>query len=108
MIRAGVFAMDTIYNEVCVLVTAAFVLTLVPSFRQPERSLLSRRDQVTALVVFFFLGLVEARWRRLIALGQLGLLHHRRQAGHVLQVALANERRAPAGGAEQVDKRIGG
>jgi two-component system, LytTR family, sensor kinase len=51
--------MESIFFDVCVLVTAAFVLTLVPGFRQPERSLLSRRDQVTALVVFFFLGLVE-------------------------------------------------
>jgi hypothetical protein len=44
MIDSGVFAMDTIFNDVCVLVTAAFALTLVPGFRQPERSLLSRRD----------------------------------------------------------------
>jgi hypothetical protein len=35
------------------LVTAAFALTLVPGFRQPERSLLSRRDQGTALLVFW-------------------------------------------------------
>jgi hypothetical protein len=40
-----------------VLVTAAFALTLVPGFRQPERSLLSRRDQGTALLVFLVLGL---------------------------------------------------
>ena len=51
--------MDTIFNDVCVLVTTAFALTLVPGFRQPERSLLSRRDQGTALVVFLVLGLVE-------------------------------------------------
>jgi two-component system, LytTR family, sensor kinase len=51
--------MDTILNGVCVLVTAAFALTLVPGFRQPERSLLSRRDKGTALVVFLVLGLVE-------------------------------------------------
>ena len=51
--------MDTILNDVCVLVTAAFALTLVPGFRQPERSLLSRRDQGTALLVFLVLGLVE-------------------------------------------------
>jgi LytS/YehU family sensor histidine kinase len=31
----------------------------VPGFRQPERSLLSRRDQRTALLVFLVLGLVE-------------------------------------------------
>jgi two-component system sensor histidine kinase LytS len=51
--------MDTIFNDVCVLVTTAFALTLVPGFKQPERSLLSRRDQGTALVVFLVLGLVE-------------------------------------------------
>src|SRR5580693_5826282 len=51
--------MDTIFNDVCVLVTAAFSLTLVPGFRQPVRSLLSRRDQGTALLVFMSLGLLE-------------------------------------------------
>jgi two-component system LytT family sensor kinase len=51
--------MATIFNEVCILVTAAFALTLVPGFKQPERSLLSMRDQGTALLVFLFLGLVE-------------------------------------------------
>jgi two-component system LytT family sensor kinase len=52
-------AMGTIFDEVCVLVTAAFALTLLPGFRQPERSLLSRHDKGTALVVFLILGLVE-------------------------------------------------
>jgi two-component system, LytTR family, sensor kinase len=51
--------MDSIFNDVCILVTAAFALTLVPGFKQPERSLLSSRDQGTALVVFLLLGLVE-------------------------------------------------
>jgi len=51
--------MDTIFNDICVLVTAAFALTLVPGFRQPARSLLSRRDQGTALLVFMSLGLLE-------------------------------------------------
>ena len=51
--------MDTIFNDVCVLVTAAFSLTLVPGFRQPASSLLSRRDQGTALLVFMSLGLLE-------------------------------------------------
>ena len=51
--------MATIFNDVCVLVTTAFALTLVPGFRQPERSLLSRRDQGTALLVFLVLGLIE-------------------------------------------------
>ncbi len=51
--------MDTIFNEVCVLVTVAFALTLVPGLQRPELSLLSRRDQGTALLVFLVLGLVE-------------------------------------------------
>jgi two-component system, LytTR family, sensor kinase len=50
---------DTILNDVCVLVTAAFALTLVPGFKQPGRSLLLSRDQGMALVVFLVLGLVE-------------------------------------------------
>jgi len=57
--REWIFTMDSIFNEVCVLVTAAFALTLVPGFRRRERSLLSRRDQGTALLVFLILGLVE-------------------------------------------------
>ena len=75
-------ATDIIFNEVCVLVTAAFALTLVPGFRQPERSLLSRRDQGTALLVFLVLGLVEeatishAGWlnERIVAVCVAGLV----------------------------------
>jgi two-component system, LytTR family, sensor kinase len=52
-------AMGSIFNDVCVLVTAAFALTLLPGFRNPERSLLSRRDQGAALLVFTILGLIE-------------------------------------------------
>src|SRR6516164_8318550 len=51
--------MDSILNDICVLVTAALVLTLVPGFRRAERSLLSRRDKGTALLVFLVLGFVE-------------------------------------------------
>ena len=51
--------MDSILNDVCQLVTAAFVLTLVPGIRRPERLFLSRRDQGTAMLVFLVLGLVE-------------------------------------------------
>ena len=75
-------AMGIIFNEVCVLVTAAFALTLLPGFRQPERSLLSRHDQGTALVVFLILGLVEevtvshAGWfnERIVAVCAAGLV----------------------------------
>src|SRR5258708_29144924 len=74
--------MDAIFNDICVLVTAAFVLTLVPGFRRPERSLLSGRDQGTALLVFLVLGLVEevtvshAGWlnERIVAVCAAGLV----------------------------------
>jgi hypothetical protein len=46
--------MDSIFNEVCILVTAAFALTLVPGFRRQERSLLSGREQGDSLA--------QARW----------------------------------------------
>ena len=75
-------AMGIIFDKVCVLVTAAFALTLVPGFRQPERSLLSRRDQGTALLVFLVLGLLEevtashAGWlnERIVAVCAAGLV----------------------------------
>jgi LytS/YehU family sensor histidine kinase len=51
--------MNTILNDVCAMVAAAFALTLVPGFRNLERSLLSRRDQGAVLLVFTILGLVE-------------------------------------------------
>src|SRR5260370_39370927 len=69
-------AMDIIFNKVCVLVTAAFALTLVPGFRQPERSLLPRRDQGTALLVFLVLGLVEE-----VTVSHAGWLNERIVAG---------------------------
>ena len=50
---------EVILSKVCVLVTAAFLLTLVPGFRRPNRSLLSVRDRGTALVVFLLLGFLE-------------------------------------------------
>jgi two-component system LytT family sensor kinase len=82
VIDSGIFAMDSIFNEVCILVTVAFALTLVPGFRQPELSLLSRRDQGTALLVFLVLGLVEeatvshAGWlnERIVAVSAAGLV----------------------------------
>jgi two-component system sensor histidine kinase LytS len=50
---------EIIFSKVCVLVTAAFLLTLVPGFRRTERSILSMRDRGTALLVFLLLGLLE-------------------------------------------------
>jgi two-component system LytT family sensor kinase len=75
-------AIGIIFNEVCVLVTTAFALTLLPGLRQPERSLLSRHDQGSALVVFLILGLVEevtvsqAGWfnERIVAVCAAGLV----------------------------------
>jgi LytS/YehU family sensor histidine kinase len=64
--------MNTIFNDVCVLVAAAFALTLVPGFRNLERSLLSRRDQGAVLLVFTILGLVEEA-----AVSDAGLLNQR-------------------------------
>jgi two-component system LytT family sensor kinase len=82
VIDSEVLAMDSIFNEVCILVTAAFVLTLVPGLRRPEGSLLSRRDQGTALLVFLILGLIEEAtvshggWlnERIVAVCAAGLL----------------------------------
>jgi two-component system, LytTR family, sensor kinase len=68
----GLAAVDIIFNEVCILVTAAFALTLVPGFRRPERSLLSRRDQGTALLVFTILALIEEA-----TVSHAGLIHER-------------------------------
>src|ERR1700730_9989192 len=61
-----------IFNKVCVLVTAASALTLVPGFRRSQRSLLSVHDRGTALLVFLILGLVEEA-----AVGQTGWFNHR-------------------------------
>src|ERR1700693_4324707 len=72
VIDFGILAIDTILNEVCVLVTAAFALTLVPGFRRPERSLFSLRDQGTALLAFIVLGLIEEA-----TVSHAGLLHER-------------------------------
>ena len=37
MIDTGVRTLDSLFGDICVLVTAAFALTLVPGLRQPER-----------------------------------------------------------------------
>jgi two-component system LytT family sensor kinase len=74
--------MTSLFNEICVLVTAAFVLTFVPGLRLRERSLLSMRDRGTALLVFLVLGLVEeasvshSGWlnERIVAVCAAGLL----------------------------------
>ena len=73
---------EVILSKVCVLVTAAFLLTLVPGFRRPDRSLLSMRDRGTALLVFLLLGFLEeavvreAGWfnQRIVAVCAAGLV----------------------------------
>ena len=62
-------SMEIIFNKVCVLVTAAFVLTLVPGFRRSGRSL---GDKATKLLVFLLLGLVEDA-----TVGATGWFNHR-------------------------------
>ena len=64
--------MEIIFNKICVLVTAALALTLVPGFRRSERSLLSVRDRGTALLAFLLLGLVED-----LTVRQTGWFNHR-------------------------------
>jgi LytS/YehU family sensor histidine kinase len=64
--------MEIIFNKICVLVTAAFALTLVPGFRRSDRSLLSVRDRWTSLLVFLLLGLVEET-----VVGKTGWFNHR-------------------------------
>jgi two-component system, LytTR family, sensor kinase len=58
MSNPAVFVTQMIIGKICVLVTAAFVLTLAPAFRS-DRSRLSFRDRGAALLVFLALGLVE-------------------------------------------------
>ena len=72
MTDSVMLALGSIFKKICILVTAAFALTLVPSFRRPERSLLSVRDRGNALVVFLVLGLVEEA-----AVRQTGWFNHR-------------------------------
>ena len=64
--------MESILNKICVLVTAAIALTLVPGFRRSESSLLLVRDRGTALLVFMLLGLAEQ-----VAVGQSCWYNHR-------------------------------
>jgi LytS/YehU family sensor histidine kinase len=65
-------ALDIIFNKVCVLVTAAFALTLITGFKRSERSLATMRYKGTELVVFLLLGLVEEA-----AVGKTGWFNHR-------------------------------
>jgi LytS/YehU family sensor histidine kinase len=64
--------LEIIFNKVCVLVTAAFALTLVPGFRRSERSIASVRNNETKLLVFLLLGFIEEA-----AVGKTGWFNHR-------------------------------
>jgi two-component system LytT family sensor kinase len=56
---------DAVFTKICILVTAAFALTLLPGFKRSKGSLLAARNRGSALVVFLILGLVEeaSGWR---------------------------------------------
>ncbi|MEA3146276.1 MAG: two-component system, LytTR family, sensor kinase [Verrucomicrobiota bacterium] len=64
--------LEIIFDKVCVLVTAAFALTLVPGFRRSERSIASVRNKETKLLVFLLLGFIEEA-----AVGKTGWFNHR-------------------------------
>src|ERR1700716_2904186 len=72
MTDSVMLALGSIFKKICILVTAAFALTLVPSFRRAGSSLLSVRDRGNALLVFLLLGLVEEA-----AVRQTGWFNHR-------------------------------
>jgi two-component system sensor histidine kinase LytS len=72
MTDSVMLALGSIFKKICILVTAAFALTLVPNFRRVERSLQSVRDRGNALLVFLVLGLVED-----VAVRQTGWFNHR-------------------------------
>ena len=57
--------MDAVFTKICILVTAAFALTLLPGFKRSKVSLLAARNRGSALAVFLVLGLVEeaSAWR---------------------------------------------
>ena len=65
-------ALEIIFDKVCVLVTTAFALTLVPGFMRSDRSPASMRNKGTKLLVFLLLGLVEEA-----AVGKTGWFNHR-------------------------------
>ena len=66
------FALETIFDKVCVLVTAAIALGLSPDPGWSKGSLLSMPDRGTKLLVFLLLGLVEEA-----TVGKTGWFNHR-------------------------------
>jgi two-component system LytT family sensor kinase len=68
----SVHTMEVIFNKICVLVTVALALTLVPGSMRSEGSLMSVRGRGTTLLVFLLLGLVEDAVVR-----QTGWFNHR-------------------------------
>jgi hypothetical protein len=61
MSSSWVFAMDILFNAICVLVIAAFALTFVPGLMLREGPPLSMGDRGRALLVCVVLALVEKR-----------------------------------------------
>ena len=64
--------MADIFNKICILVTTAFALTLVPGFGRSESSPVSIGNKAAQLLVFLLLGLVEE-----VAVGRTGWFNHR-------------------------------
>src|SRR3984885_2299312 len=84
----AVFAMADIFNKICILVTTAFALTLVPGFGRSERSPVSMGNKAAQLLVFLLLGLVEE-----VTVGRTGWFNHR-----IVAVCAAGLLAGPRGG----------
>jgi LytS/YehU family sensor histidine kinase len=68
----AVAAMADIFNKICILVTTAFALSLVPGFGRSESSPASMGNKASQLLVFLLLGLVEE-----VTVGRTGWFNHR-------------------------------
>ena len=71
-------AMGIIFNKVCVLVTAAFALTLVPGFKQPE---VRDRDEQTRAAASAELLALQARMNPHFLFNALNTLERRGHHG---------------------------
>ena len=65
-------SLECILGKICLLISAAFTLTLIPRSGWPGRSLVAVRDRRSALLFFLVLGLVEHLMVR-----QTGWFNHR-------------------------------
>lgn len=64
--------MADIFNKICILVTTAFALSLLPGFGRSEGSPVSMGNKAVQLLVFLLLGLVEE-----VTVGRTGWFNHR-------------------------------